>query len=129
MLLRGPGNISSAREEPSEAERHGDDQHDDQVISTLSQLICYYTQKKPPAFGPLRRHLVQYEKPVPVYLGMKIFGETRSKKLIQVAHKLGLSISYDRPQSILDEKASATCMRYSQLNIVCAPTLERNAAR
>ncbi|KAF5271231.1 hypothetical protein FQA39_LY08238 [Lamprigera yunnana] len=50
MLLRGPGNISSAGEEQSEAEQHGDDQHDDQVISTLSQLICYHTQKKPPRF-------------------------------------------------------------------------------
>ncbi|KAF5304273.1 hypothetical protein FQA39_LY09800 [Lamprigera yunnana] len=126
MLLRGPGNISSAREEEqSEAEQHGDDQHDDQVISTLSQLICYHTQKKPPAFRPPRRYLVQYEKRVPVYLGMKVFGETQSKKLIQVTHKLGLSISYDRLQSILDEKASAACMRYSQLNIVCPPTLER----
>ncbi|KAF5302156.1 hypothetical protein FQA39_LY19066 [Lamprigera yunnana] len=92
MLLRGPGNISLAREEQSEAEQHGDDQHDDQVISTLSQLICYHTQKKPPVFGPPRRHLVQYEKPVPVYQGLKIFGETRSKKLIQVAHKLGLGL-------------------------------------
>ncbi|KAF5286095.1 hypothetical protein FQA39_LY16441 [Lamprigera yunnana] len=53
MLLRGPGNISSAREEQSEAEQHGNDQHDDQVISTLSQLICYHTQKSPPFLGPL----------------------------------------------------------------------------
>ncbi|KAF5288707.1 hypothetical protein FQA39_LY15279 [Lamprigera yunnana] len=33
MVLRSPSNISSAREEQSEAEKHGDDQHDDQVIS------------------------------------------------------------------------------------------------
>ncbi|KAF5306649.1 hypothetical protein FQA39_LY08838 [Lamprigera yunnana] len=52
MLLRGPGNIYSAREEQSEAEQHGDDQHDDQVINTVSQLICYHTQKKPPRFWP-----------------------------------------------------------------------------
>ncbi|KAF5286046.1 hypothetical protein FQA39_LY16450 [Lamprigera yunnana] len=84
MLFRGPGNISSAREEQSEAEQHGDDQHDDQVISTLSQLICYHTQKIP-RFWAL-------STPVPMYLGMKIFGETRSKKLIQVAYKLGLGL-------------------------------------
>ena len=94
MIVRGPGSISPAQEDD-------DDEGFHQVINTLSQLISYHTIKRRRTQSALRRHAKGLEKPVPVHLAMKIYGETK------ITGKLGLSISYDHLQNLLDEKASS----------------------
>ena len=97
MLLRGPGNVSSCGNEQESF---------DQTVNTIAQLICFHSTKKSPAVeSTQRRHLKQRGKPVPVFLALKLYAEARSKELIRVTHKLGLSISYNRVQAILDEMA------------------------
>lgn len=84
----------------------------DQAVRTISQLICFHTRK-----GRRRRrenshyHHKHAEQPVPIYLAMKIYGSTRSRELLDTVYRLGLSISYDRLQDILDEGASTMCQR------------------
>jgi 16S rRNA U1498 N3-methylase RsmE len=106
MIMRGPGSLPSMAEEEADF---------DQVVNSLAQLISYHSIKRVSA-STTRRHSSQRETPVPVYLAMKIYGESRSKTLVNITHELGLSISYNRLQSILNEKASAVSQRYKNIS-------------
>ena len=68
---------------------------DSQANITISQAILFNFKKRA-SFTAKSRHSMDRESPLPLYIGMKIHTETRSKKLITELHDLGLSISYDR---------------------------------
>ena len=42
------------------------------------------------------QHSKKFEPPLPLYIGLKVHTQTRSKKLISELYQLGLSVSYDR---------------------------------
>jgi len=56
---------------------------------------------------------------------MKVYGETRSKKLVDLLYELGLCISYDRLNTILTQKGIEVCSFYEKEGVVCPPKLVR----
>jgi len=55
---------------------------------------------------------------LPLYLGLKIHIQTRSKKLILEMYHLGLSVSYDRILE-LDQIATSLCHSTDEIDLVC----------
>ncbi|KAE8742548.1 hypothetical protein FOCC_FOCC011900 [Frankliniella occidentalis] len=101
--------------------RSGRDDGDDYVDQSIAQLLTFHIVKR--RTGKSRRHNRQQETPVPCYLAMKLYGETRKRKLIDTTYSLGLSISYSRLDSILTEKANEVCAHYHATGIVCPPSV------
>ena len=60
------------------------------------------------------RHSLLREPPLPIYLGINIHAATRSKKLIQMLYKFGISISYERIMTLGDRLARSVCERFTE---------------
>ena len=58
------------------------------------------------------------EPPLPIYVSMMIHRETRSKKIINLLHSLGLSIGYWRLLEIEKHIASSVCEHFAETNVV-----------
>lgn len=120
----------------------------DAAISTLSHLFTYHTVKRPDkrsavvkrsmsvrpedenapvAKLPKRRHDVNRELAaiVPVYVGLKVYAETRKKGLIEDLNEIGVSISYKRVMTIVADAASKVSETYYREGVVCPPSLRR----
>ena len=54
-------------------------------------------------------HSLHREPPLPLYVGMKIHRETRSKKIITQLYNLGFCVSYDRIFQLENQLATAVC--------------------
>ena len=119
MLLEGPGNC---------------DANDNQATLTISQLIKFNAVKRPRRTllvdagqrGPIVRHSVNQETPMPIYLGIMLHAATRKKKLVDKCFKLGLSISYDRVNQIITKLGNSVCAQYNSEQLVCPPVLRGN---
>ena len=100
---------------------------------TISQLIsfnCVKHKRKTDALEESKqvgRHNRERETPLPLYVGLKIHAETRSKTLVESMFKMGLSISYDRVMSISTEIANSVCDRFDQEGVVCPPVLHHSS--
>ena len=71
------------------------------AISHLISFNCVKNRKPTSEESqPIMRHNREHESPVPLYIGLKIHAETRSRTLIDTLFQMGLSISYDRVMSI-----------------------------
>ena len=66
-----------------------------QACLSVGQFILYNMKKASPC-GTKTRHTLNRELPLPIYIGLDIHQQTRSKKLITQFHCMGISISYDR---------------------------------
>ena len=73
------------------------------------------------------RHNKERETPIPLYIGLKIHAETRSKSLIDTFSKMGLSISYDRVLSISTDVSNSVCSRFGEDGVVCPPRMRQDA--
>ena len=62
-------------------------------MAQLLQYNCYARFKEG---APTHRHSKDPETPFPIYIGLSVFAKTRMKKLVEMLHANGLSISYDR---------------------------------
>lgn len=100
------------------------DEEFDQIVTSMSELLTFHSFKR--VRGHSRRHTRDQETPTPVYVATKLYGETRKKELIDLTFKLGLSISYDRLQTMLDEAAADASKLYLQEELVCPADLRRN---
>ena len=96
---------------------------------SISQIISFNcvkkrtintTEEKP---KPAVRHNRDRETPLPTFIGLKIYAETRSRSLIVAMSKMGLSISYDRVMPISTDAANSVCRRFEQDGLVCPPKL------
>ena len=96
---------------------------------SISQIISFNcvkkrtintTEEKP---KPAVRHNRDRETPLPTFIGLKIYAETRSRSLIDATSKIGLSISYDRVMFISTDAANSVCSRFEQDGVVCPPKL------
>ena len=65
----------------------------DLAIAQLLQYNCF-AKNKEDAFTHI--HSKNRETPFAVYVGLSVFAKTRKRHLVDVMHKNGLSISYDR---------------------------------
>ena len=99
---------------------------------SISQIISFncvkkrtinITEEKP---KPAVRHNRDRETPLPTFIGLKIYAETRSRSLIDAMSKMGLSISYDRVMSISTDAANSVCSRFEQDGVVCPPKLRED---
>ncbi|KAK3922266.1 Phosphoglycerate kinase [Frankliniella fusca] len=106
MILLGP----ALRSEEPEGEDF------DQVVTSMADLLTYHAVKK--VQGKTRRHNSQQETPTPVYVATKLYGETRKKDIIDIHHRIGLCISYDRLQTLLNQAAQKTSLRYLRQGVV-----------
>lgn len=114
MILWGRGTLST----DSAAECT-----DQVVLSIIAQLLRFHVIKRKWKQGTSKHHGWYKVTPVPVYMAMKLYGETRKKKLVDTAFKLGLSISHDRLKSITNELANQVCKTYPEENVACPPSL------
>jgi len=102
MLLTGP-NL-----------QHQDDL-ESQVCLSISQLICFNIKD---SFAESNRRCKDKEKPLPVYIGLNVHTQTRSKKLVSNLHKLGISISYSWVIELENHLACAMCKRFQHEDLV-----------
>ena len=91
----------------------------------ISQLISFNSVKnrKSASEESAMRHNRKRENPVPLYIGLKIHAETRSRALIDTLFQVGLSISYDRVMSMSTDAANSVCYHFEQDGLVCPPKL------
>jgi hypothetical protein len=62
------------------------------------------------------------EPPLPVFLGLKIHSQTRSKNLVELLHTYGLSVSYKKVSTIEVNIAQAIADQIKNTNDVVCPT-------
>ncbi|KAH3748419.1 hypothetical protein DPMN_182864 [Dreissena polymorpha] len=91
----------------------------------ISQLIVFNSLKSS-GTGAFRRHSKDRETPLPIYLALKVHGETRKRILIDTLYDNGLCISYDRLLSISTGVANSVCAKYEEDGIVCPPKLSNH---
>ena len=89
-----------------------------QAILTISQLIVFNSKKKSSTTSS-NRHSLEREPPLPLYVGLSIHAYTRSKKIINELFQLGISVSYDRVDDLLNGLGTAVCNRFQQDGVVC----------
>lgn len=70
------------------------------------------------------RHTTDRETPLPLYVGLKIHTLTRSKELVDIMYKLGMSVSYERILQVLTNIANGVCEQFEAENIVCPMNLK-----
>lgn len=98
------------------------DTNDSQACLTISQIILFNFKKKGLAAGK-SRHSMNYETPLPLYIGLDIHTRLRSKKIVTELHELGLSVSYDRVLQLENQLATAVCLHTQKEGVVCPPQL------
>lgn len=96
-----------------------------QACRTIAQVMMFNTKKKAKAKTEHPRHSLEREPPSPLYIGLAVHKITRSEKLVQLFHKLGLSVSYDRVLQIEDQLTTALCEQFAEDGIVCPASLRR----
>ena len=115
MILEGPSIKKTALEEnPSKM-----------ACLTIAQLLAFNSTRHAsngdlPAYS--RRSRAR-EYPLPIYVALKIHGETRKKSLIDSFFNMGLCISYDRVLAISTDIANSVTTRFEHEGVVCPPKL------
>ena len=89
-----------------------------QATLTISQLIVFNSKKKSSTTSS-NRHLLEREPPLQLYVGLSIHAYTRSKKIINELFQLGISVSYDRLDDLLNGLGTAVGNRFQQDGVVC----------
>lgn len=94
MILYGP-NINAEESSFSKG----------QAALTIAQLVQYntYLRRREGDVKKERRNKSR-ESPVPIFVGVSVHAKTRCRDLVEILHKLGISISYDRVLSISTDR-------------------------
>ena len=111
MLLNGP-NVQNQ------------DVSESQVCLTLSQLIHFNVKSKRKP-SETNRHFKHRETPLPLYVGLSIHTLTRSKKIINNLHRLGISVSYSRVIELENSLTNALCKQFEEEDVVCPAQLRK----
>ena len=104
------------------------DSAESQACLTVSQMLlfnCKKTKKRHSTTAAKVRHSLEYEPPLPLYIGLNIHTQTRSKKLVTQLFNLGLSISYDRVMQLENQLATAVCQDMVEKGVVCPNQLRK----
>ena len=100
MLLTGPNIKDQCAEEKPMSNG----------AKTISQLIVFNSiRSSKNHVSSNHRHNRDRETPAPIYLALKIHGETRKRGLVDTLHNMGLCISYDRLLIISTDMANIVC--------------------
>ena len=103
------------------------DSADSQACLSIAQIILFNCKKNIKKSNSTMRscHSMEYEPPLPLYIGLNVHTQTRSKKLITELHSLGLSISYDRNLQLENQLATAVYQDTGKNGIVCPTQLHK----
>jgi hypothetical protein len=95
-------------------------------VISISQLITFNMKKA--NFDPKSsvRHKHSFEPPLPIFVGINIHAQTRSKKIVKQLYRLGISISYDRVMELENSLACSASERFEEDKVVCPMQLRRN---
>ena len=88
----------------------------DIVLSQLLQFNCFGKCREG---TDVHRHCHDREPPFAVYIGMSVFVKTRKRKLIEMVHENGLSISYDRVLAISARLGESVVAQYIKDGAIC----------
>ena len=113
MLLEGT-NVSADDETIKET---------DNVAQEIAQLIRYNATKRR-RDGGKRRHNLERETPLPIYVGVMLHAKTRKASITDRLAKLGLCIPSDRIENIKTAVTETLCERYKEKDLVCPPCLQ-----
>jgi len=64
-------------------------------------------------------HLRKFKPSLPLYIGLKIHTQTRSKNLVSEMYPLGLSVSYDRILELENQIVTSLCNNTDEVGLVC----------
>jgi hypothetical protein len=96
-----------------------------QAQLTICQLIVFNSLRRRKTQSLMTRHNKSREPPLPVYMGVFLHNKTRKRELLDTAHEMGVSVSYDRVLEISTDLGTKVCKYYDRLNTVCPPELKR----
>ena len=97
-----------------------------QACLSVSQTILFNCKKTKNRHSVAKiRHSLEYEPPLPLYIGLNIHTQTRSKKLVTQLFELGLSISYDRVLQLENQLATAVCQNMEKRVLCILPSFGR----
>jgi len=97
------------------------DVKESQSCLTISQAILFNLKKT--GSTTASRHSRKNEPPLPLYIGLNVHTQTRSKKLISELCCLGLSVSYDRILELENQITSSLCQHSNEIGLVCPSQL------
>lgn len=111
MLLDGPG----IDQPPPLSEKS-------KVVTSIGQQIVHNSvarrSNKPSSFS---RHIRKRETPASIYMAMKLYLQSGRESLIDVMHKRGLCISYDRLRVLSTDIANSVISHWEQVGVVVPP--------
>ena len=96
-------------------------------VKTIADLIVYNHKEssRTNTQSKHRRHNSYKESPTLIYIGLKVFAATRSRKIIDTLHKLGLCISYDRILRLTQGLGEASIDLFEEDNAVIPGILRK----
>ena len=112
---------------PSIKKKVAEDDSSQKACLTIAQLLAFNRTKRASEGNPssYSRHSREREYPLPIYVALKVHGETRKKSLIDAFFNLGLCISYDRLLCISTDLANSVTSRFEEEGVVCPPKLRQ----
>ena len=91
---------------------------------SIAQLIRFNSLRRTrSSAAKYQRYPREQETPLPIYNGLMLYTRIRKKSLISSIATLGLSIPYDRVQSIQTSIAQNICEQFQRINSVVPLTL------
>ena len=102
----------------------------EQSTLTISQLITQNTVKRVRQNVPITNMTLlskSRESPVGIYTGMLLHATTRKKSLIEMFHKLGICVSYNRVLELSATLGNNVLSHYNNTNIFCPQALKGGA--
>lgn len=91
---------------------------------TIAQLIMFNFKKRPPT-GDTVRHVVDQESPLPMYMALQAYGNTRSRTVIDEMHRRGISVSSNRVREVTSSLCHLTIDRAEEEGLLCPSNLLR----
>ena len=95
-----------------------------QPCLTISQLVLYNCKTRGKNPSHHSRHSLNREPPLPLYIGLNLHTQTRSRQLVENMAKLGISVPYDRVCQLENHIAVSISEQFKVDKIVC-PTMLR----
>ena len=92
---------------------------------SIAELIKFNSVKHKRAAGDaFSRHNRHQETPLPVFVGLSVYAQTRKKSLIDQLFHLGLSVSYDRVSGMVSGVSSSVCDYFNSVGVVCPQDMQ-----
>ena len=95
-----------------------------QPCLTIAQLI-FFNMKNWPSQGATERHVKHCQPPLPLFVGLNVHTETRSRKMVNTLYSLGISVSYQCVIDLENSLATTVCKHFEDEGLVCPPILRK----